>query len=101
MLSVLIMAGTMQHSFAILHAIPHQAMLFVLLVLTTPAVFWVGDRFLSGALKATRQKTADMNTLVAIGSLSAYIYSALAVIFPHFFSVSGQASHPSISMGRP
>ena len=89
-LSVLIMAGTMQHSFAILHVIPHQVMLFVLLVLTTPAVFWVGDRFLIGALKATRQKTADMNTLVAIGSLSAYIYSALAAILPHFFSVSGR-----------
>ena len=89
-LSVLIMAGTMQHSFPILHAIPHRVMLFALFVLTTPAVFWVGDRFLKGAFKAARQKTADMNTLVAIGSLSAYIYSALATIFPQFFTVSGR-----------
>ncbi len=89
-LSVLIMAGTMQHSFPILHAVSRQAMLYILLVLTAPAVFWVGDRFLKGAIKATRQKTADMNTLVAIGSLSAYIYSALATIFPHLFSVSGR-----------
>jgi Cu+-exporting ATPase len=89
-LSILIMAGTMQHSFPILHSVPRQAMLYILLVLTAPAVFWVGDRFLKGAIKATRQKTADMNTLVAIGSLSAYIYSALATIFPHLFSVSGR-----------
>ncbi len=89
-LSVLIMAGTMQHSIPILHAVPRQAMLYILLVLTSPAVFWVGDRFLYGALKATRQKTADMNTLVAIGSLSAYIYSALATIVPNFFTVSGR-----------
>ncbi|MGA2028045.1 MAG: heavy metal translocating P-type ATPase [Syntrophobacteraceae bacterium] len=89
-LSILIMAGTMQHFFPILHAVSRQAMLYILLVLTAPAVFWVGDRFLKGALKATRRKTADMNTLVAVGSLSAYIYSALATIFPHLFSVSGR-----------
>jgi P-type Cu+ transporter len=89
-LSVLIMAGTMQHSFPVLHAVPRQVMLYILLVLTAPAVFWVGDSFLKGALKAARQKTADMNTLVAVGSLSSYVYSALATIFPHFFSVSGR-----------
>ena len=89
-LSVLIMAGTMQHFFPALHAVPRQVMLYILLVLTAPAVFWVGDRFLKGALKATRQKTADMNTLVAIGSLSAYIYSVFATVFPGFFSVSGR-----------
>ena len=87
--SILIMAGTMQHILPILHAVPRQAMLYILMVLTAPAVFWVGDRFLKGALKATRQKTADMNTLVAIGSLSAFIYSALATVFPHLFTVSG------------
>ena len=89
-LSILIMAGTMQHSFPILHAVSRQAMLYILLVLTAPAVFWVGDRFLKGALNATLHKTADMNTLVAIGSLSSYIYSALATIFPHLFSVFGR-----------
>ena len=87
-LSLLIMAGTMQHSFPVLHDVPRQVILYALLVLSTPAVFWVGSRFLRGALKATRQKTADMNTLVAIGSLSSYVYSTLAIIFPHFFSVS-------------
>jgi len=85
-LSVVIMAGTMQHSIPFLHAFPRPAMLYLLLVLTTPVVFWVGDRFLSGALKALRQKTADMNTLVALGSLSAYIYSAMATFFPNFFT---------------
>jgi Cu+-exporting ATPase len=88
-LSVLIMAGTMQYSLPVLHGVSRQVMLYILLVLTAPAVFWVGGRFLKGALKAARLKTADMNTLVAIGSLSSFIYSALATIFPHFFSVSG------------
>jgi Cu+-exporting ATPase len=92
-LSIVIMAGSMQHSFPFLSPIPHRLMLFILLVLTTPAVFWVGDRFLNGAIKATRQKTADMNTLVAIGSLSAYVYSASATIFPNFFTVTGVPLH--------
>jgi len=88
-LSVLVMAGTMQHFFPVLDAVPRRVMLYILLVLSTPAVFWVGDRFLKGALKATLLKSADMNTLVAIGSLSSYVYSSLATIFPHFFSASG------------
>jgi Cu+-exporting ATPase len=88
-LSVLIMAGTMQHAFPVLHDLSRQVMLYILLVLTAPAVFWVGDRFLKGAIKSARLKIADMNTLVAVGSLSSYIYSALATVFPHFFSISG------------
>lgn len=89
-LSVLIMAGSMRHAFPFLHAVPVRLMLYILLVLSTPAVFWVGKRFLTGAVKATLHKTADMNTLVAIGALSAYIYSALATFFPWFFAAPGR-----------
>lgn len=92
-LSALIMAGSMAHSIPVLNAVPHRVMLYILLVLTTPAVFWVGDRFFTGAIKALKQKTADMNTLVAVGALSAYIYSALAVFFPDFFTQAGLELH--------
>jgi len=92
-LNVFIMAGSMPHLVPFLMAIPHEWMLFALLVLTTPVVFWVGSRFMMGALKATRQKTADMNTLVALGSLSAYFYSAAATIFPTFFAKAGYELH--------
>ncbi|MCX5850825.1 MAG: copper-translocating P-type ATPase, partial [Deltaproteobacteria bacterium] len=54
-----------------------------------PVVFWVGDRFLIGAWKAARHKTSDMNTLVATGALSAYLYSAAAAIRPEFFAGDG------------
>jgi Cu+-exporting ATPase len=77
-LSVIIFFGSMQHWFGFLQKIPRQAMLFSLFVLTAPAVFWVGSRFFSGALKAAKQKTSDMNTLVAVGAFSAYAYSAAA-----------------------
>jgi len=92
-LSVIIFAGSMQHWFFFLRPIPRQVMLWCLLVLTTPVIFWVGNRFLSGALKAARQKTADMNTLVAIGALSAYLYSGLATFAPSIFTHAGIAPH--------
>ncbi len=92
-LNVFIMAGSMPHWFPFLHAVPQRVMLFILFLLTTPVVLWVGSRFVSGALKAAKQKTADMNTLVAIGSLSAYCYSALATFWPEFFTGAGFELH--------
>lgn len=65
----------------------------VLILLSTPAVFWVGSRFFEGAWKALRQKTSDMNTLVALGASSAYGYSVAAALFPSFFSRSGIHPH--------
>ena len=62
-------------------------------ILTTPVVFWVGDRFLIGALKALKQKTSDMNTLVAIGSMSAYLYSVFATFNPDFFADGHSMPH--------
>ena len=92
-LSVIIFFGSMQHWFAFLHGIPRQIMLNAMFVLTFPAVFWVGSRFFVGAIKAARQKTSDMNTLVAVGALSAYLYSAAATFFPHFFMTAGIMPH--------
>ena len=92
-LSVLTFMGSMQHWFPFLAFIPRQVMLSILLVLTTPVIFWVGSRFMEGALKALRQRTADMNSLVALGSLSAYVYSAAVVIWPSFFATAGMAPH--------
>ena len=92
-MSVVIFFGSMQHWFGFLHFIPRQVMLWAMFVLTTPAVFWVGSRFFIGAYKAARQKTSDMNTLVAVGAFSAYAYSAAASFFPHFFMTAGVMPH--------
>lgn len=88
-LSVLIHAGSMPHWFPLLSEIPHQALLIALFLMTTPVVFWVGNRFLVGAWKAAKQRTSDMNTLVTLGALSAYLYSAAVTFFPGFFSAAG------------
>ena len=92
-LSIFIFFGSMQHWFPFLAFIPRRIMLFILFFLTTPVVFWVGARFYVGALKAARQKTADMNTLVAVGVLSAYLYSVLATFAPAFFAGADLMPH--------
>ena len=92
-LSLIIFMGSMQHWFDFLHFIPRQTMLLAMFFLTFPAVFWVGNRFFTGAYKAARQKTSDMNTLVAVGAFSAYAYSAAATFFPQFFNTAGVLPH--------
>lgn len=91
--SIVIFFGSMQHWFGFLQGIPRQIMLYAMFVLTAPAVFWVGSRFFTGAIKAARQKTSDMNTLVAVGALSAYLYSAAATFVPRFFMTAGVPPH--------
>jgi Cu+-exporting ATPase len=58
----------------------------ILLILTTPVLFVSGKRFFKGFWAATKHFAADMNTLVAVGTGSAYVYSAVAVLFPEWLS---------------
>src|SRR3989344_2869234 len=55
---------------------------WVLLALTTPVQFWVGWQFYSGLKLLVNYRTADMNTLIAIGTLAAYFYSVAVTVFP-------------------
>lgn len=74
------------------------------LALATPVVFYSGWQFYRGAWAAFRHRAADMNTLIAVGTGTAYIYSVLATIFPSFFvsavgqpmNMSGMESVPSV-----
>jgi len=92
-LSVIIFIGSMPKLFPPVQAVPISIRLPLLFILTTPVLFWVGDRFYRGAWKALKQKTADMNTLVAVGTLSAYLYSAVVMLFPKVFLVPTAAGH--------
>ena len=88
-LSVLVHAVSAPHLFPFLHSVPSWWLLFASFVMTTPVVFWVGSRFIVGAYKAALQRTSDMNTLVSVGALSAYIYSSVVTFFPQFFETAG------------
>jgi len=71
------------------------------LLLTTPVLFWAGWDFLAGAYRAARHRAADMNTLVALGTLSAYAYSVAATVFPEWFASTAHAlqeGHSSVGV---
>ncbi|MEM7823711.1 MAG: cation transporter, partial [Candidatus Aenigmatarchaeota archaeon] len=55
----------------------------ILLLLATPVQFIVGYRFYRGAFLALKAKTANMDTLIAIGTSAAYFYSLFVVLFPN------------------
>jgi Cu2+-exporting ATPase len=54
---------------------------WVLLVLATPVVWWGGWIFHSGAWRALRNRTLNMNVLVSLGVLVAYYFSVFATVF--------------------
>ena len=58
------------------------------MLLTAPVLFWAGREFFTGAVSAARHRAADMNTLVAIGTLAAYVYSVAATLRPQWFMTS-------------
>jgi len=68
-----------------------QANYILQLLLQTPVQFWVGWQFYRGALAAARHRTSDMNTLIAVGTSAAYLYSVLATFFPSLFTAEGLA----------
>lgn len=53
------------------------------LALTTPIVFWGGYPFHQAALNSARHGTSTMDTLVSLGTLSAYLWSAIVVVQGH------------------
>ncbi|HEX8709635.1 MAG TPA: heavy metal translocating P-type ATPase [Pyrinomonadaceae bacterium] len=65
------------------------------LALATPVVFYCGQQFYRGAWAALRHLAADMNTLIAVGTGAAYLYSAAATIAPGLFSATPNDSRMS------
>jgi Cu+-exporting ATPase len=54
-------------------------------VLVLPVLFYSGGHFFSGAWSALRHRAADMNTLIALGTGAAWLYSVTAVALPQIF----------------
>ncbi len=85
--------GLMDTAPSILQTLPAQ------FLLATPIQFWAGYDFYRTALSSLRHRTANMDTLVALGTTVAYAYSVFVSLFPsivmeigvekmHYFDVS-------------
>src|SRR5205807_2350129 len=60
-----------------------------LALLTLPVTVWSGRQFYRGAWTGFRHRTADMNTLIAVGTGAAFLYSLVATLAPGVFTRAG------------
>src|SRR5919109_4123493 len=58
---------------------------YVMLALATPLQFWIGWRFYRGLWDGINARASNMDTLIAIGTTAAYLYSATVTIIPGYF----------------
>jgi Cu+-exporting ATPase len=58
---------------------------YVIMALATPIQFWIGLRFYRGFWDGVKAKASNMDTLIAIGTTAAYLYSAIVTVVPGYF----------------
>ena len=75
-----------------LYAVSADTLRYVLLALTLAVVTWAGRRFYINGAKALRHRAPDMNSLVAVGTGAALVYSVVATFWPALFSRGGMTA---------
>lgn len=66
---------------------------YIMWALATPMLFVYGRQFFTGAWKQAKHRSANMDTLVAISTGTAYIFSVLITLFPDFMHRQGIHAH--------
>ncbi len=66
---------------------------YLLLILSMPVILWSGIEFYKNAYKQLRHKMANMDTLVALGTGTAFIYSLVNTFFSDYFILNGMEVH--------
>jgi len=61
--------------------IPEPSLNIIMFLLATTTLFWAGKPFLAGITRFFSRRAANMDTLVGIGTFSAYIYSSFILFF--------------------
>ena len=85
-LTGLILLGSLPMMFGFMSPVPIWWLNLGLLALATPVQFWAGWRFYEGAWGALKHGQANMNTLVAVGTSAAYLYSVVATLVPGLYA---------------
>ena len=79
----LVVAGvimTMMAISSVADALPFR-LNFLLLAMAVPVQFWAGKQFYKGAWGALKHRTSNMNTLIAVGTSVAFLYSVAVTFF--------------------
>ena len=89
-LSILLVIGSLSHFNLTLPSwLARLENPWLQLALASPVQFWVGREFQISAWKAFRHRTADMNTLIALGTSIAFFYSLWVTLNPNYFTTQG------------
>ena len=72
-------------AFPWLYALPMQAVTATLMIAALGVMLWAGRHFYTRAWAAFRHHSADMNTLIAVGTGAAFLYSVVATVAPQLF----------------
>ena len=64
---------------------------WILMLVTLAVMVWAGRQFYVRAWQAARHGASDMNTLIAVGTGAAFIYSVIATVAPELFTAAGVA----------
>jgi len=83
-LTAAILALSFPELFSFIETIPMQIRWTLLFILTTPVLIFAGRQFYTGAWIQFKHRSADMNTLIALGAGAAYLYSSIATFLPSF-----------------
>jgi Cu+-exporting ATPase len=75
--------------FPWLYTVDPRILTWTLLALTIPVVFWAGRQFYRGAWSGLLHGSSDMNTLIAVGTGAAFLYSVVATVAPGIFTRAG------------
>jgi P-type Cu+ transporter len=70
------------------HLLPMEMMNYtnyIIMALATPIQFWIGLRFYRGFWDGIKARASNMDTLIAIGTSAAYLYSAVVTLVPGYF----------------
>jgi P-type Cu+ transporter len=84
------LAGRLQDALAGRGALDPRWISAGLAVVTLPVVGWSGRQFYQGAWSGFKHRTADMNTLIGVGTGAAYLYSLVATFAPGVFAGAGR-----------
>ena len=82
---------TLETSTPWIFQISPRALSYILLIVTAAVMSWAGRHFYIRAWASFRHHSADMNTLIAVGTGAAFIYSVIATVAPNFFITHGVA----------
>jgi len=88
-ISIFIMTHPGTTGLDLLFGLQRQSWFVLQFIFALPVQFWCGLQFYRGAITSARHKTTDMNTLIAVGTSSAFTYSVVATFLPNLFTSSG------------